>query len=262
MFEIISKIYNGTALVKYEVLDRNTNRVKIISVETVQGLAMAGSLINAKFNEKSRTLTGINGYDLRTLPKKQEKVKKNINLSNNIVVGRKLKKFVSENTAGYLNERYLVDKLMAFLKNPCNGKICALYGLRRTGKTVMMYHSIKRLINEGIMNVAFISLTEHDSLAALFKLIEDSVNKGIKYIFMDEITAINGFIQSSALLADKYAKMGIHIVIAGTDSYVINIAGRNNLYDRMVMINTSYIGYKEYEYLNPNTSILEYSREG
>ena len=93
MFEIISKIYNGTELVKYEVLDRNTNRVKIISVETVQGLAMAGSLINAKYNEKSRTLKGINGHDLRTLPKKQERVKKNINLSNNIVVGNKFFQF-------------------------------------------------------------------------------------------------------------------------------------------------------------------------
>ena len=262
MFEIVSKIYNGTTLVKYEVLDKNTNKTKVLSIETVQGLAMAGSLVNAKFNEKSRTLTGINGYDLRTLPKKQDKVKKNADLNSNIVWGDKLNSFIKKNTSGYNHERYLVSDIMSFLETSCKGKICALYGLRRTGKTVMMYHSIKRLLNKGINNIAFISLTENDSLATLYRGLESLIDKGIKYIFIDEITAVNGFVQSSALLADKYAKMGVHIVIAGTDSYIINIAGKNNLYDRMIRINTSYIGYKEYEYLNSNTSILEYIRIG
>ena len=63
VFEVIGKIYNGNQLVKYEILDMNTKRKKIMSVEMVQGLAMAGALSNAKVNERSKTLTGINVID-------------------------------------------------------------------------------------------------------------------------------------------------------------------------------------------------------
>lgn len=262
MFEVTAKIYNGDQLIKYEVLDNNTKIKKVMSVEMVQGLAVAGALINAKFNERSRSLTGINGYDLRNLPKRQEKIKKDNTNRCNYMYGNKLLSFVDNNLSLYSKERYLVEDIMNFLSSPSNGKICALYGLRRTGKTVMMYHAIKRLFNEGNKNIAFISLTENDSLALLFKNLQKLVDKGIKYIFIDEITSVNGFIQSSAILADTYAKMGIHIVIAGTDSYVINIASQNNLYDRLIKINTTYIGYKEYTHLNPEASILDYIHVG
>lgn len=262
VFEVIGKIYNGNQLVKYEILDMNTKRKKIMSVEMVQGLAMAGALSNAKFNERSKTLTGINGCDLRTLQKRQEKIKKNSDISSNYLYGDKLISFITEGTLAYDKERYLVSNLMEFLNGSSNGKICALCGLRRTGKTIMMYHAIKRLLNTGIKNIVYVTLTENDSLATLFKNIEKFVKNGIEYIFIDEVTAVNGFIQSSALLADTYAKMGIHIVIAGTDSYVINIAGQNNLYDRMLKINTTYIGYKEYSYLNPKADILDYIHVG
>ncbi|MBQ3545799.1 MAG: AAA family ATPase [Lachnospiraceae bacterium] len=262
MFEITANIYNGNQLVKYEILDTNTNQKKIMSIDMVQGLAIADALTNAKFNEYSNTLTGKNNFDLRSLPRKQEQIKKNNEIIANYLYGEKLLKFITQNTELYPNERYLLNNLMQFLDNPCKGNICALYGLRRTGKTVMMYHSIKRLFKSGIDNIAFITLTENDSLAYLFKKIEEFVNKGIEYIFLDEVTAVNGFIQSSALLADTYAKTGIHIVIAGTDSYVINIAGQNNLYDRMVTINTTYIGFKEYTHLNPKTDILDYIHIG
>lgn len=262
MFEVVAKIYNGNQLVKYEIMDTSTQRKKVMSVEVVQGLAMAGALVNARFNERSKTLTGLKGYDLRSLPRKQEKVKKNRGISFNYLIRDELHQFVNKGTSSYDKERYLVDELMQFLYYPCDGKICALYGLRRTGKTIMMYHAIKRLFIAGIADIAFISLTENDSLALLFKKMEGFVKKGIKYIFIDEVTAVNGFIQSSALLADTYARMGIHIVIAGTDSYVINIAGKNNLYDRVIKINTTYIGYKEYEYLNNGTTILDYIHVG
>lgn len=84
----------------------------------------------------------------------------------------------------------------------------------------MMFHAIKCLLADRHEDVAYITLTEQDSLSALYQLIDDLVEKEIRYLFIDEITAVNGFIQSCALLADKYARFGIHIVIAGTDSFI------------------------------------------
>lgn len=62
----------------------------------------------------------------------------------NCFEGSSLIRMVEQNTSDY-RERYLVSDLMTFLNNKTNGKICALYGLRRTGKTIMMFHAIKRL---------------------------------------------------------------------------------------------------------------------
>ena len=262
MYEILARIYSGEQLVKYEVLDSHTNGKKRMSIDMVHGLAIAGVVKNVKYNEQSRSLVGIEGFDIESLPKKKDRVRKDIDGISRYLTGKELRAFIESATEVYERERYLVDDLMKFLELPCRGKICALYGLRRTGKTIMMYQAIKKLFHVGITDVAYISLTENDSLSRLFKNIESFVKKGVQYIFIDEVTAVNGFIQSSASLADKYAQMGIHIVIAGTDSYVINIAGQNNLYDRMHKIHTSYIGFKEYEYLYPGADILDYIHVG
>lgn len=261
MYKLIAKILNGDELVKYEVLDMKTNRKKILSIEQVQGLAMAGSLQDVVFHERTQTLKGVNGNDLRRLARKQESIGKTSTVRKNCFEGSSLIRLVEQNTSDY-RERYLVADLMTFLNNKTNGKICALYGLRRTGKTIMMFHAIKRLLADQHDDIAYITLTEQDSLSALYQLIDDLVEKEIHYLFLDEITAVNGFIQSCALLADKYARFGIHIVIAGTDSFVLELAKRDNLYDRMCTLHTAYIGYAEYEYLNPQTDLLDYIRFG
>lgn len=236
------------------------NKRHIFTIDQVYALAIAGELENVTYDKRREHIKGVNGNDLRTLPRKQEK-KQSHNNNLDIITGKMLSKYVINNTQGY-KERFLISELMNFLNSPCTGKICALYGLRRTGKTVMMLHGIKRLLSQNITDVAYITLTEASKLSALYRVIDKLIKKGIRYIFIDEITAVNGFIQSSALLSDVYAKYGVHLVIAGTDSFVLELAGRNNLYDRMYKINTTYIGYKEYSYLMGGTSILEYIRMG
>ena len=187
MYKLIAKILNGDELVKYEVLDMKTNRTKILSIEQVQGLAMAGSLQDVVFHERTQTLKGVNGNDLRRLARKQESIGKTSTVRKNCFEGSSLIRLVEQNTSDY-RERYLVVDLMTFLNNKTNGKICALYGLRRTGKTIMMFHAIKRLLTDRHEDVAYITLTEQDSLSALYQLIDDLVEKEIHYLFLDEIT--------------------------------------------------------------------------
>lgn len=207
MFELTARIYNGKDLVKYEVLDRDNNKTRELSVETVYGLAIANSLTNATYNNNKGTLTGTNGNDLRTLPRKQDK-NKSLD-TKRVLVGKELKAFIDDKTSDYPNERYLIKELMQFLASPSSHKVCALYGLRRTGKSVLIYHSIKRLLNNGITNIALFSLTSKDYLATIYKNLNNFINKGIKYVFLDEITAVNRFIQYCAILSDVYSNLGI-----------------------------------------------------
>lgn len=126
----------------------------------------------------------------------------------------------------------------------------------------MMLQAIKKMYPTNPKSIAYITLNENNDLASLYKEIDKLIKKGIKYIFIDEITSVNGFIQSAARLADIYARQGVHIVIAGTDSYILELAGRDNLYDRVVKISTTYIGYKEYAYLVEGSDLLDYIHNG
>lgn len=72
---------------------------------------------------------------------------------------------------------------------------------------------------------------------------------GIKYVFIDEITLLEDFINTASVLSDVFSMMGMKIIISGTDSLGFEMANRNELYDRTIMIHTSYISFKEYSYI-------------
>lgn len=252
MYKIIGKVLNGEELVKYEVEDLNMHQIKQLDIGMVYGLAMAGSITNAKYNSSKNKLEGKN-YDLRTLSKKQ--VENKTNLVNTFILGKNLTVPI------YKKERYVIKDLMNYLYDKDNHRVCVLYGLRRTGKTVLMQQAIQHLLANGIDNVAYISLTAAHSLSKFYKQLNNEIKRGIKYFFIDEITMVSGFIQSSAILADMYTAQGIKIILAGTDSFLLELARRDPLYDRTTIINTSYISFKEYNYLFGST-ILEYIRSG
>lgn len=179
-------------------------------------------------------------------------------ISSNVLVGNQLTELV--NSVSY-KKRFIFKDLMLYLQEPTNRKVCCLYGLRRTGKTILMYQAIQELLKER-KKVALITLNETDALCLVYKDIDTLVNKGYRYIFLDEITYVDGFLQSCSKLADIYASRGIHIVLDGTDTYILRLAELGNLYDRMIRINTTYISYKETKYLGLVNSVFEYMQLG
>ena len=66
------------------------------------------------------------------------------------------------------------------------------------------------------------------------------------------------FIDSAALLSDLYIPMGMRIVLSGTDSLGFWFARDNELYDRVRMIHTTFIPFREYNRLLGIESVDEY----
>lgn len=56
----------------------------------------------------------------------------------------------------YHEKRDCYEQLINFMKLHTHGKICALYGLRRTGKTVMMEQGIAELPEEEKQKSAYL----------------------------------------------------------------------------------------------------------
>lgn len=141
------------------------------------------------------------------------------------------------------------------------GKLCALYGLRRTGKTVMMKQCISEMPVEEKEKSAYILCLQGTTMLALRKVLEDLRKEGIENFFIDEITLVEDFQRFSNVLSDSYAERG-RVVIAGTDSLGIRMAASDTLYDRAFMIHTTHIPYAEYSRLLKEKSLDEYMEYG
>ena len=175
----------------------------------------------------------------------------------NVVVGANLKALTR--IVSKYKKRDCFKLLKKFITKDIDGKIAILYGLRRTGKTTLLFQMINELPQE---QTAYIKIKTTDNMSMLTKDLDLLNKSGYKYIFIDEVTLMDDFIGTAALLSDIFATMGMKIVVSGTDSLGFAMANRDELYDRNVMIHTSFISFKEYSRLLRIRSIDTYIEYG
>lgn len=113
-----------------------------------------------------------------------------------------------------------------------------------------------------LQQVAYIKIQTTDTMANLTKDLYNLHKLGYKYIFIDEITLLADFINTASVLSDIFSMFGMKIVLSGTDSLGFVMANRDELYDRCIMIHTSFISYREYEKLLNIHSIDSYIEYG
>lgn len=158
--------------------------------------------------------------------------------------GDSLRNLVNKRNAANKRKRYIFSELDEYIKNENTAKVFCLYGLRRTGKTIMMAQAVADL-NE-YDNILYVLCEKNDTMMMLRRTLEAY---DADYIFIDEITKIRDFINTCSYLADVYSFSGKKVVMAGTDSFGFKLARRDELYDRSILLHTTYISYNEYNYL-------------
>lgn len=175
----------------------------------------------------------------------------------NVVTGEKLSAFYE--SVKSFKKRRCFDALKKFIDGDYRGKIGILYGLRRTGKTTMLFQMLGEI---PLDKTAYIKIRLTDNMSNLTKDLSVLYDMGVHYVFIDEITLMDDFINTAALLSDIYSMMGMKIVVSGTDSLGFAMANRDELYDRNIMIHTSFIPFKEYVHLLGVCSIDSYIEYG
>ena len=175
----------------------------------------------------------------------------------NVVAGTRLQAFYKR-VAEY-KKRDCYDTLKRFVTNDCDGKVCVLYGLRRTGKTTLIFQMLGEI---PIEQSAYIKIQTTDNMSKLTKDLDKLFNNGYRYVFIDEITLMEDFINTASVLSDVFGMMGMKIVVSGTDSLGFAMANRDELYDRSVMIHTSFIPFREYSRILNIKSIDSYIEYG
>ena len=150
--------------------------------------------------------------------------------NTHVILGNELKNLVIDSNK--LNKRKCYDVILNYLNDSNYGKVFILYGLRRTGKTTLIKQIISNMNLDIFNKTAFIQITRKDSFASFNKDLKLLQSEGYKYIFIDEVTFMEDFIEGAALLADIYASSGMKIVLSGADSLGFWITKSNELYDR------------------------------
>ena len=178
----------------------------------------------------------------------------------NVITGYDLKELILP--ARKLRKRDCFKRLNKYMTGDFAGKVCLLYGLRRTGKTTLLLQAINELTDDQFTKAVYIKTTTDNTMADLNQDLKRLRENGYRYIFIDEVTLIEDFIDSAALLSDIYAAMGMKVVLSGTDSLGFWFTLRGELYDRAVTIHTTFIPFREFSRLLHINDIDEYIRYG
>ncbi len=191
------------------------------------------------------------------LPKvKKEKHEEDYNFMTTVISGENLRRYV-QSVLNY-KKRNLYKNIYEYIYGDVYDRVLILYGLRRTGKTTLIRQVISEMTEEDFSKTAFIQVGVNISLSDINQDLKYLLNEGYKYVFIDEITLVNDFIEGAALFSDIFAACGMKIVLSGTDSLGFFFTEDEQLYDRCIFLHTTFIPYKEFEEVLGIKGIDEY----
>ena len=220
----------------------------------------------------------------RTLPPLQKKKSLSTlfdRFKTSVITGDALKKFIEP--VKLFKHRDCFTVLENFLSqgegsNNSSGKVLILYGLRRTGKTTLIRQAIASIAAHSAASSSASSsatLSDYDFKKTIFIQVRPGMSladinadlklcseHGYRNIFIDEVTLADDFIEGAALFSDIYAASGMKIVLSGTDSLGFLFSKNEELYDRCIMLHTTWIPYVEFERVLGIKGIDEYIRFG
>ena len=179
---------------------------------------------------------------------------------SSVKVGEELSAFTAPVKA--FQKRDCYSKLHDYIYGDSTDRVFILYGLRRTGKTTLIRQLISEMSEEMLMQTAFMQINSNIDIAKLNIDLKQLSKSGYRYVFIDEVTLMNDFIDCAALFSDVYATSGMKIVLSGTDSLGFLFSEDRELYDRCFMVHTTFISYSEFERILGIKGIDEYIRYG
>lgn len=177
-----------------------------------------------------------------------------------IRIGENLKKYSLY--VKKFKKRECFRELKDFIYDENTEKIMILYGLRRTGKSTLIRQVIGDMNDSLLSHTAFIQVKSSNTLADLNADIKLLESHEYKYIFIDEVTLLKDFIEGAGLFSDIFAASGMKIILSGTDSLGFLFSEDEQLFDRAIMIHTTFISYREFENIIGIKGIDEYIRYG
>jgi predicted AAA+ superfamily ATPase len=144
-----------------------------------------------------------------------------------------------------MHRRFAVIQILNRLSNYEAGKVCVIKGIRRTGKTTAIMHTIESLLKSGVSADAIGYITITSETANTDEVIAKIGSNYWEYVFVDEITLLSGLLSKLKIVADVIAGPK-KVVLTGTDSYIWPVAATDVLYGRQALVDLTYMSFNEY----------------
>ena len=175
-------------------------------------------------------------------------------------IGEDLERFSKPVTKWVKRECY--HQLHDYVYGDIHDRVYILYGLRRTGKTTLIRQLISEMDASMRSKAVFIQIQDSKTLDDVNQDLKVLEEQGYRYVFIDEITLLNDFIEGAALFSDVFAASGMKIVLSGTDSLGFMFTEDEELYDKCIMCHTTFIPYREFERVLGIVGIDDFIRYG
>ncbi|MCD8200993.1 MAG: hypothetical protein LUD47_02885 [Clostridia bacterium] len=178
------------------------------------------------------------------------------NFVTDIVIGQELSELVSH--FAFLKKRDAVERVREYLQSDCVDKVFLLCGLSGAGNTTIMLQTIAEMDEESFGGSAYLRIKTSDNFVRLNRDMRLLRRLGFKYIFVDNVTAMKDFITGAGVFSDLFGGYGLKFVITGSDSLSVMLTENGELWHSCVLLNTTYIPYRESKDVLGIGSIDEY----
>ena len=249
---VTKKTINGNVYFYHRWTENKKRREKYIPAEEVDSFR--------KQIERRKALEKELKALQKQLPMKSVSAVSAHTFATNIRTGEALRTF-SASVRKY-RKRECFRQLHDYIYGEQQDKVFILYGLRRTGKTTIIRQIFVEMSDAELSKAAFIQITARDTLADVNRDLKALEEQGFRYVFLDEVTLMEDFIEGAALFSDVFAACGMKIVLSGTDSLGFLFTEDEQLYDRCILLHTTFIPYREFESVLGIHGIDEYIRFG
>ena len=247
---ITYKTINGKRYPYYQWTDKETGkqRNRVVKPDELEELSFK---ISARKDLEKR---------IKAVGEKPYESKEEVEFFSYVLRGKELKEFAQPTVQW--KKRECFTKIHDYVYGNSTDRVFILYGLRRTGKTTLIRQLIAEMSEDMLAKTAFMQVNNTLNLARMNLDLKRLSDLGYRYLFIDEVTLMDDFIEGAALFSDVYATRGIKIVLSGTDSLGFIFSEDRELYDRCYMLHTTFVSYREFEDVLGVKGIDEYIRYG
>ncbi len=242
LYKLISYGYSEKQRRIYEFVDLNRDTVKLNSTQISSLMSAGHEFIGIRKDTLGRVVE--DRRTTRAMPIERGR----ISLGYTVSTGKELSNLAASVTYNK-KPRYAVKDILDNLMNYQVGRVCVVKGIRRTGKTTAIMHTIVELIAKGIPSesIAFIDIKQGANTAEVVHMLR---NNNWEYLFIDEITNLPNILNELGSISNTLTAIK-KVVLTGTDSYVWPIAITDALFDREMPIDLTPMSIGEYYSLFP-----------
>lgn len=250
---LTTKTIKGKPYVYYQWTENGKQRSRTVKGEEIE-------LLGRQIEERKSLQKQIKEMELCVQQPEPYYTSQPLTFTTDVRIGKSLIDF-SQSIKNF-KKRELYAPLKEYIYGDSHDKVFILYGLRRTGKTTLIRQIIYNMTEAERSQTVFIQVNSGNTLADINKDLRKLESQGYRYVFIDEVTLMDDFIEGAALFSDVFAASGMKIVLSGTDSLGFVFSEDEQLYDRCVLLHTTFIPFREFQNVLGITDIDEYMKFG